>query len=183
MGVEGPQNHPALYPKKGETSDALVGVIRVVPGEYKTEGSGEGGTHLPSMTQTISTKEWSDCILYERQINLYHRGTGCHPGSPPPCYTDYCLSTGSQHNSSRHSAHQHTLDLHSPSPQGIISMPQGALSSFFDAQYRMVELMVGASGCRMGVAPTCFAPAPMPGPRPARRPRRNHRNCSDCSRG
>ena len=48
MGVEGPQNLPALYPKKGEMSDALVGVIRVVPGGYKTERSGEGAlTCLP----------------------------------------------------------------------------------------------------------------------------------------
>ena len=183
MGVEGPQNLPASYPKKGGTSDALVGVIRVVPGGYKTERSGEGGTHLPSMTRTISTEEWSNCVLYERQINLYRHGTGRHPGSPPPRYTDYCLSTGSQRDSSRHSAHRHTLDLHSPSPQGIISMPQGALSSFFDTQYRMVELMVGAGGHRMGVAPTHFAPAPMPGPRPAKRPRRNHRNRSDRGRG
>ena len=65
MGVRGPQNLPALYPKKGEMSDALVGVIQVVPGGYKTKVSGKGGTHLPSMTQTISTEEWPDCVLYK----------------------------------------------------------------------------------------------------------------------
>ena len=32
--------------------------------------------------------------------------------------------------------------------QDSISMPQEALTSFFDAQYQMVELMVGASGRR-----------------------------------
>ena len=30
--------------------------------------------------------------------------------------------------------------------QGLISMPQEALTSFFNAQYQMVELMAGASG-------------------------------------
>ena len=58
-------------------------------------------------------------------------------------------------------------------------MPQGALSSFFDAQYRMVELMVRTGSCRMNVIPTCSATVPRPGPRPARRARRGHSTCRD----
>ena len=65
MGAEGPQNLPASYPKREEMNDVVVGVIRVVPGGYKTEVSGERDTHLPLMTRTISSKEWSDCALYE----------------------------------------------------------------------------------------------------------------------
>ena len=39
--------------------------------------------------------------------------------------------------------------------QGSISMPQEALTSFFDAQYRMVELMVGVR--KLDLSHLCFS--------------------------
>ena len=53
-------------------------------------------------------------------------------------------------------------------------MPQEALSSFFDAQYRMVELMVRTGSCRMNMIPARSATVLRPGPRPVRRVRRGH---------
>ena len=62
-------------------------------------------------------------------------------------------------------------------------MPQGALLSFFNTQYCMVELMVGTGGCRMNVIPACSATVPRPGPRPASGARRGHPACRDCGHG
>ena len=117
MGVRGPQHLPASYPKKGEMSDALVGVIRVVSGGYKTKRSGKGGTHFPSMTQMISTEEWLDCVLYKRQINLYCCGTGRHPGSA--CSQGVSVIQAITLLTSTSWTHTH------PVPRGLSQCPKG----------------------------------------------------------
>ena len=116
------------------------------------------------MSPPFTAAEWSRCVDYHIDLERRHVFGRNYPGDSPPRYREFRrlyerrdprwvgrdAHTGTQQRSPRHEP---------PSTDGLISMPPEVLTSFFNAQYRMVELMVGANGGRMGrPLPRQFAP-------------------------
>jgi transposase InsO family protein len=172
MGVESPNDLPAAYPKRDEVLEVSVSAIRLGREGYKFEHPRGVNTHLLAMTHTFSDDEWDECATYAFRYDRFVRA-GRHPsqnpGPPPPRIGEYrrIVSLGYTSNPTNYAAHHEAAfyGAHAPHSQNTISMPPEALTSFFDAQIRMVELMHG--GTRL--VPT--APRPRPIPRPYFKPR------------
>ena len=171
MGVGGPHDLPASYAKKGNFESAAVSVIRVFDERYKSWGArGVGDSNplsSPTMSRHFTTDEWNECSSYARRLDRYRRDAGPHPGPAPPRYSEYrrMFEEGGRPYPPENPAASHDVAPNTPTPPGNISMPTDAFSTFFDAQYRMVELMVGAG------ARGTMAMIPQPAPRTTFKPK------------
>lgn len=168
MGVGDASDLPAAYPKRDEVTGISVSAIWLSE-EYKRGDSRRaGGTHhLTMFIHHFTEEEWNTCVLYARRYENYVRGGRIddHPGSPPHHFSDYRVLVASgvttHHDATSYAARNYARSFEDPSPppQGNISMPPEALTSFFDAQIHMVELMQG------GTQSAQLAVRPRPAPR------------------
>ena len=155
MGVEGPHDLPAAYPKRENASEISVNSVRV-PGErYISRGQEEQKPHLPTtptMSQQLSYEEWSACAAFAHKLDQFLRGNRQDPpGQPPPRYRDYLeLIEGPHSNPNTSPAYPPPYGPPAPAQSNTVSMPPESLNSFLDAQVRMMELAVGRGGPRLG---------------------------------
>ena len=167
MGVGDPGELPAAYPKREEITRISASAIGLSEG-YKNRSSGGGNTHPSAMfVHHFTEAEWNTCVLYNRRYENYARGgrINDHPGSPPHHFSNYrtlvARGVTTHHDATRYATRSYARSFEDPSPpsQGNVSMPPEALTSFFDAQIRMVELMQG------GTQSAQLAVRPRPAPR------------------
>ena len=149
MGVSDPHDLLPLYLKRADPGQISIGGVRVLGSRYK------GGVDINcapcplTMSHLPTQEEWSECAGYARRLECYRQNGGPHPGPTPPHYSEF-RRMNEEENSPYPAIpsvqyYQGTYG-YTVATQSSISMPQEALTSFFDAQYQMVELMVGASG-------------------------------------
>ena len=168
MGVGDASDLPAAYPKRDEVMGISVSAIWLSE-EYKRGDSRRaGGTHhLTMFVHHFTEEEWNTCVLYAHRYENYVHGGRIddHPGSPPHHFSDYRILVArgvtTHHDATSYAARNYARSFEDPSPppQGNVSMPPEALTSFFDAQIRMVELMQG------GTQSAQLAVRPRPAPR------------------
>ena len=158
MGVENPHDLPASYTKRDYAENISVSATRVLGGSYKGESLGREGPYLSPMSHPFSDEEWADCVEYALRHACYCHEGRTHPGATPPHYPEYrrMVEGGySSYPSNPYSAYYNPPVGQRPAnAPGQISMPPEVLSSFFNAQYRVVELMIGRDGrCTVPAGP------------------------------
>ena len=152
MGVGDPHDLPETYPRRGNDSGVMVGAVEVGFEQDISLDIGSNDAHQPTMTRSFSSEEWSECASYAQKLDSYLQDGRIPPGQAPPRYPEYRQTVGqgwvppTQSHAASTFIPYYGSPVQPPAPTTVpsntISMPPEALNSFFDAQIRMVELVV-----------------------------------------
>lgn len=94
MGVKDPQDLLAAYPKRESMPELSVSAVRVCGMGYKGRGHSERGGNPSTMTQSLTSEEWSECSNYAYHYQRCLLTGSSHPGPPPARYADYQRAVG-----------------------------------------------------------------------------------------